>query len=46
MTDEQWLKNIENAVPYVSNTKNKRKKLPMPKTRYKIDLLFKKKTVI
>jgi hypothetical protein len=41
-TPEQWLKNIENAVPYVPNTKNKSKKLPMPKTRYKIYKLFKK----
>ena len=42
MTDEQWLKNIENAIPYVPNTKNKRRKLPMPKSRYRIDKIFKK----
>ena len=48
VSDDQWKEQLENQVPYTPKVDNyftikNRKKLPMPKTRYKIDLLFKKK---
>lgn len=36
VSDEQWLKNIEQTLPYTPRVDNKRKKLPTPKTHYKI----------
>jgi hypothetical protein len=45
MTPDQWKEQLENQVPYTPNPENykKRKKLPMPKTRYLLDKIFKKK---
>ena len=52
VSDEKWKEQLENQVPYTPNTANYkpinnrlaiRKKLPMPKTRYLLDKIFKKK---
>ena len=41
ITSEQWLKNLENGIPYTPNTKNYKGRRKLPKFNPK-DMLFKK----